>query len=309
MERNIMGKKVLLCKMKECADVDIMMLTYNHERYIRQALDSILMQKTKYSYRILIGEDCSTDHTREIVEEYYNKYSDKIEAVLWEENVGGLKNDLEIMHRCNARYVASLEGDDYWTSPHKLQKQISFLEEHSEYIGTAHNIRCVDENGFLLHKDFDYYFVREAYIYGYRLAKRQKMVSQTASLVYRNIYKLWDQSEWYFYENCGINGDLVGQVFLGLQGRIYFFKDIMADHRRVFKGSSWTAKSANKNRVYKEYADIRKFQTYLNEKYGIDIEKENLWQGMWTESKVRFLICPSVENLIVCLQMMCSKGK
>lgn len=305
MERN----KVLLCKKKECADVDIMMLTYNHEKYIAQALDSILRQKTQYSYRILIGEDCSTDHTRKIVEDYYWKYPNKIEAILWEKNVGGLKNDLEIMHRCNARYVACLEGDDYWTSPNKLQKQISFLEKHPEYIGTAHNIRCVDEEGFLLHRDFDYYFVRESYIYGKGLAKRQKMVSQTASLVYRNIYMSWNQSEWDFYENCGINGDLVGQVILGIQGQIYFFKEVMADHRRVFKGDSWTAKSANRNRVYREYADTRKFQKYLVKKYGINIRKDNLWQGMWTESKIRLLSHPSMENFIVYLQMICSKGK
>ena len=302
-------KKVLLCKRKECADVDIMMLTYNHENYIGQALDSVLMQKTDYSYRILIGEDCSTDRTREIVEDYYRKYPDKIEVVLWEKNVGGLKNDLEIMHRCNARYVASIEGDDYWTDCRKLQKQISFLENHSEYIGTAHNIRCVDEKGNLLHRDFDYYYIREAYIYGKELAKRQKMVSQTASLVYRNVYRSWSQVEWDFYENCGVNGDLVGQVMLGIQSEVYFFNDIMADHRRIFKGDSWTAKSVNKNRVYMEYSDSRKLQEFLKKNYCVTIEADNMWKNFWEESKIRFLSHSSLENLKVCLQIVRSKGK
>ncbi|MEZ3508125.1 MAG: glycosyltransferase [Lachnospiraceae bacterium] len=302
-------KKVLLCKKKEGIDVDIMMLTYNHENFIEQAIDSILMQKTDYSYRILIGEDCSTDNTRKIVEDYYRKYPDKMEVVLWEKNVGGLKNDLEIMHRCNARYVASLEGDDYWTDCHKLQKQISFLESHPEYIGTAHNIRCVDEKGSLLHRDFDYYYIREAYIYGKELAKRQKMVSQTASLVYRNIYRSWSQVEWDFYEHCGINGDLVGQVLLGIQSEVYFFSDIMADHRRIFKGDSWTAKSVNKNRIYKEYTDLKKIQKFLEKNYCVTIKTDDLWKHYFMQSKIRFLSHHSLENFRVCLRMICSKGK
>ena len=77
-------------------DVDILMLAYNHENYIAQAIESVLMQETEYSYRIIIGEDCSTDLTRDIVMKYYKKYPQKITLVLWNQNVGGVTNSLHI---------------------------------------------------------------------------------------------------------------------------------------------------------------------------------------------------------------------
>lgn len=302
-------KKILKCLSDQDAMIDIMVLTYNHEKYIRQALDSIFMQQSEYSYRVIIGEDCSIDHTREIVLDYYKKFPDKIEIILWKKNVGALINDMEVMKSTRAKYVASLEGDDYWTDPYKIQKQIVFLENHPEYIGTAHNVRCVDEDGCLLHRDFDYYPIRESFIYGKEQAESLKMVSQTASLVYRNVYKMWGQSEWMFYKNCGINGDLVGQVFLGMQGQIYFFRDIMADHRRVFAGDSWTAKSFNKNLLYREYANTRKLQRFLEENYCIEIKKDQLWESLWEESKKRLLCDFNLENLKVCIRLLCVREK
>lgn len=297
-------KEILKCQNSQSAVIDIMMQTYNHENYIKQALDSILMQKTEYSYRILIGEDCSTDDTRKIVVDYYQKFPDKIEVILWKKNAGALANDLELMSNCKAKYVASLEGDDYWTSPYKLQKQVSFLEEHSDYIGTAHNVRCVDENGELLHRDFNSYPIVEEHVYGRAQAMKLAMISQTASMVYRNVYEQWDKTQWDFYKKSNINGDQVGQVFLGMQGNVYFFRDIMADHRKVFHGDSWTARSAGKNKLAYSYRNIKRMQLYLHKRYDVSFVNDNLWKDRWEISKKRLLSDFNIENLRVCGRML-----
>ena len=114
-------------------DIDILIPTYQHEKYIAQAIESVLMQETKYRYRMVICEDCSTDGTREIVLGYAEKYPEKIALLLWKKNSRsvGLKNAQTGRRLCNSKYYIGLEGDDYWLSRKKLEKQTSFLEEAS----------------------------------------------------------------------------------------------------------------------------------------------------------------------------------
>jgi glycosyltransferase involved in cell wall biosynthesis len=122
------------------------MVTYNHENYIAQAIESVLMQKTFFNYRLMIGEDCSTDGTRKIVSEYAEKYPDKITAFLNETNLGLVENAIKIYNACTAKYIAMLEGDDYWTDPNKLQNQVDFLESNSTYSSIAHQSMVIYEN-------------------------------------------------------------------------------------------------------------------------------------------------------------------
>jgi len=124
--------------------VAVYIITYNHGLYIGQAIDSVLMQQTGFTYRIFIGEDHSPDNTRKICRQYAQKYPDKIELVLHEHNIGATANAQSIYRKCfesGAKYVAMLEGDDYWTDPLKLQKQVDFLEAHEDYslVGTNAN--------------------------------------------------------------------------------------------------------------------------------------------------------------------------
>ena len=123
--------------------VSVFMITYNHEKYIAEALDSILMQKTDFDFDIVIGEDCSTDATRRIVLEYSRKYPDKIKLLLHNVNVGFISNMMYVLEACTGKYVAMCEGDDYWTDPFKLQKQVDFLETNKEYVLATHGYRIV----------------------------------------------------------------------------------------------------------------------------------------------------------------------
>src|SRR5664279_2965814 len=97
--------------------VAVFMVTYNHEKYIAQSIESVLMQKTTFPFKLFIGEDCSTDNTRSICLEYFKQEPEKIELYLNEKNIGAIKNSHQIYKACyysNAKYVAMLEGDDCW---------------------------------------------------------------------------------------------------------------------------------------------------------------------------------------------------
>lgn len=127
--------------------VSVVVLTFNHEKYITQALDSILMQQVNFPYEILVGDDCSTDHTQDILKHYADEYPGVFRLFLREKNLGPTKNLYDVMRHASGRYMASCEGDDFWTDPHKLQLQIDFLESHRQYVGCVHPISLVDEEG------------------------------------------------------------------------------------------------------------------------------------------------------------------
>jgi len=118
---------------KQQALVSVCMITYNHEQYIREAIEGVLMQKTNFPVELIIGEDCSTDNTRVICLKYYQRYPEIIRLQLPDKNKGSMKNFIENMQAANGKYIALCEGDDYWTDPYKLQKQVDFLEVNEDY--------------------------------------------------------------------------------------------------------------------------------------------------------------------------------
>src|SRR5690606_20841791 len=112
----------------------ICMATFNHEKLIDQALEGILMQKVDFDFEVIIKEDKSTDRTREIVLEYQKKHPDKIRLWLCKENLYSKRLKPKMYLFARGKYTATCEGDDYWTDPLKLQKQIGFLEKNSDFV-------------------------------------------------------------------------------------------------------------------------------------------------------------------------------
>mgnify|MGYP001248218371 CR=1 FL=1 len=114
--------------------VSVHMITYNHEKYIAQAIEGVLMQKTNFLFELVIGEDCSTDSTRVICKEYADRYPNIIKLLPDAgKNLGMMENAIRTTMACTGKYIALCEGDDYWTDPYKLQKQVDFLEAHNDY--------------------------------------------------------------------------------------------------------------------------------------------------------------------------------
>ena len=134
--------------------VSICCLAYNQKKYIRQALDSFLMQKTNFKFEILINDDCSTDGTTEIIKEYEEKYPDIIKPLYHSENQysksyrqGNMMSITFNFPRVSGKYTAMCEGDDFWTDEYKLQKQVDIMEANPNCSFCAHTVRCTYENG------------------------------------------------------------------------------------------------------------------------------------------------------------------
>lgn len=113
--------------------VSVLMITYNQQEYIEQAIESVLMQKTDFKFELIIGEDCSTDDTLKICQMYQQKHPSQIRLLARENNLGMARNFLATLQQCHGEYLAILEGDDLWTDPLKLQKQADFLDTHPDF--------------------------------------------------------------------------------------------------------------------------------------------------------------------------------
>jgi glycosyltransferase involved in cell wall biosynthesis len=130
--------------------VSICCATYNHEKYMVQALESFLMQKVSFPIEVIIGDDCSTDRTPRIVQDYVERFPQLVRAITSDANVGVSLNAFRIREAARGKYIALCEGDDYWTDPHKLQKQVDFLEKNPEFTVSTHWVKNVDGSGNLL---------------------------------------------------------------------------------------------------------------------------------------------------------------
>jgi glycosyltransferase involved in cell wall biosynthesis len=139
--------------------VSVHLLTYNHAQFIRQSIESVVAQETTFPFEIIIGDDHSTDGTSAIVDEYAVKYPDLIKVVRGKKNGGPQPNSIRILENCSGKYMAALEGDDYWIDPYKLQKQADFMEANPEFAICFTNTRVefFGDNGdpYLLNQDIE----------------------------------------------------------------------------------------------------------------------------------------------------------
>jgi glycosyltransferase involved in cell wall biosynthesis len=127
--------------------LSVAMVTYNQERYIGQAIESVLAQRVNFDYEIVIGEDCSTDGTRAVVMDFHRRYPDRIVLILRQRNIGPMRNIESTLAACRGQYLSILEGDDYWTSVDKLQKQVDFLDAHPDRVLCCHRVKFLNETG------------------------------------------------------------------------------------------------------------------------------------------------------------------
>lgn len=137
--------------------VSICSITYNHALYIRDCLDGLLMQKTDFPFEIIINDDCSTDGTTEIIKEYVNKYPNIISPIYHDENQyqKGIRGMYQrfVYPKARGKYIALCEGDDYWTDPLKLQKQVDFMESHPDFSMCFHRVSVMVEDKLRLSND------------------------------------------------------------------------------------------------------------------------------------------------------------
>ncbi len=119
------------------------MPTYNHERYLAEAIESVLAQRVRFTFELVLGEDHSTDGTLEVARAYAARHADTIVLLAHPRNLGIWDNDQAILSRCRGKYIAWLEGDDLWSDPNKLQRQVELLEANPSASACFHRARCL----------------------------------------------------------------------------------------------------------------------------------------------------------------------
>ena len=247
--------------------VSILCLAYNHEKYIRDALDSFIKQNVNFQYEIIINDDCSTDNTPQIIKEYAEKYPEIIKPIFQKENQYSKHRRMIIdilMPQAKGKYFAFCEGDDYWTDINKLQKQFDFMEKNKEYSMCVSNaiivdnnknkvgeINTVNDNSNLTCDDF--ILGGGEYVATNSIFSRMEYIKQLPT--YFNDFSI----------------DYLWQIFLSSMGKTYCFKDQMCVYR-INTGLSWTDKiisDESKNiSINKKIVDkLKEVNEYTNKKY------------------------------------------
>ncbi len=254
--------------------VSVMMITYNHAPYIQQAIEGAVAQQTTFPFELVIGEDRSTDTTREIVWEHACHHPSIIRIITSDVNVGSGRNTWRTHASCRGKYLAVCEGDDYWHDPLKLQKQIDMLEAHDEIV--------------LVHTDVDVLYQvkqirtrrlqhRRGFRFDESLTPKERFdaillgseVCYTPTVVYRlAVMQEIIREDPYVFQGAHFPmGDTPRWLELALRGRFGYLDESTATFRRI-------AESATRGKDNQRLAQFRtkgiELRTYYKQKYGID---------------------------------------
>lgn len=265
--------------------LSIYIATYNHEKYIQQAIESVQMQETEYQYEVLIGEDCSTDKTRDILKKMESTLPENYKIFYRTNNMYNkdIDNSDDLKMRCKGKYIIALEGDDYWTDKHKIQKQISFLENHPEYFAVAHNCTIVDENSYA---NGELYPECKENMYSIQHYCSDIMPGQLTTVMYRNFlldrYMDYD----FIMEKTPAPGDRKLYYSFAINNLpVYCIQEKMSAYRHITEsGSSFSANwKYNFEQEIIWFNALLKYSYKINTnnsiKYGDYLYFRNLFQG------------------------------
>ncbi|MDO6597674.1 glycosyltransferase [Oceanihabitans sp. 2_MG-2023] len=257
--------------------VSICMITYGHEAFIKQAIESVLMQHTNFDFELIIADDCSPDNTKRVVEEIQNS-NNKGDCIVYYrhlKNKGVMANFAFALNKCQGKYIALLEGDDYWVDELKLQKQFDFLEHNTDYVLSCHNASVLDENGLVIN-DSLLEANRQLDFTGEELMIGRHIV--TLSMCFRNVIKEFPES----FLKC-INGDTLLVSMLGEYGGSKFQSELKNGVYRIHAGGVWSAMQESKRIKEKNktfYYQFKYFKSKGNKKV-----KNTLFKKYFSASK------------------------
>ncbi|MCM1048304.1 MAG: glycosyltransferase [Clostridiales bacterium] len=273
--------------------VSVYCLAYNHEKYIKKALDGFIMQQTNFRYEVIVHDDASTDKTPDIIKEYAEKYPDIIKPIFQKENQLSKGINISatyIFPKIRGKYIASCEGDDYWNDKYKLQKQFDVMEEHPECSLSTHKVQFCNEDGTFNPRILP---GRCFHINKSDVIKEDELVK--CYWIY-GTYPFHTSS--YFFRRSILDIDLDYPRDIGIlrkcliKGSVYYFNEPMSI-RRLGAVSSWTT-LLNKKGTQEWYKLIlrdneaeERFDQYTNYKYHDYIQvsrlKKFISYARWTE--------------------------
>jgi glycosyltransferase involved in cell wall biosynthesis len=254
--------------------VSVTILTYNQVAFIGQAIESALNQVTDFPYEILVGDDCSTDGTQEVILDYQRRYPDKVKPVLHKKNLGqnGLFNTIETLKLAQSTYIAPLDGDDYWTSPHKLQKQVDFMENHPDYSACFHNALITYEDGSPAQEvnTADQKMVIEM---DDLIGEDEIWFMATSAVLFKN--GLIHYPDWFLKST---SGDIPRYVILAKHGPIGYLAETMSVYRKNKAGASFKD----------HYRDARFLSNRIMMYEGINAETRHEYDALLRKNIARY---------------------
>jgi len=206
--------------------ISVVLITYGHEKFIEECINGVLMQNCTFSIDLIIANDCSPDKTHEIIGSIINNHprGSWIRYFKHEKNIGMMPNFLFGLNAAKGKYVALCEGDDFWTDPMKLQKQIDFMESHQNFSMCFHAVEIERAS----ETDFYEYPIPPLDVLFLRDVIRTHYVP-TCSLVFRNSYFPLGYPSWF---TKSISGDIPLEILVASKGEIKYFEQKMACYRR-----------------------------------------------------------------------------
>ncbi|KKR22181.1 MAG: hypothetical protein UT50_C0001G0093 [Candidatus Moranbacteria bacterium GW2011_GWA2_39_41] len=218
--------------MKKNQKVSIICVTFNQEKYIKQALESFVGQKTNFDFEVVIGDDCSTDKTADIIRQFEEKYPHIIRPIFREKNIGTTKNFFDIFSRANGEYISICDGDDFFTNDNKLQKQVDFLEVNRDFSMCFHPARWFFENNE--EPDSIYPDIKNGADFTVERLLEENFIN-TNSVMYRR------QSYVDLPKENILPGDWFIHLYHAKFGKIGFINRVMSAYRRHSGGLWWNS--------------------------------------------------------------------
>lgn len=251
--------------------VSVVILTYNQKNFIGKAIESALAQETNFDFEILVGDDCSTDGAQEVIQSYQNQYPDKVKAILHSKNLGqnGLFNTIETLKLAKGAYIAPMDGDDYWTSPHKLQIQVDFMEANPNFSACFHNALITYEDGTPSHElnspDQKTIVTVEDLV-----GEDEIWFMATSAVMFKN--GLMYYPEWFLQST---SGDIPRYVILAKQGPIGYVSGVMSVYRKNRGGASFRDHYRDARFLYNRIKMYEGINKELGQQYD-DLLKRNI---------------------------------
>lgn len=289
--------------------VSVLCTAYNHEKYIRDALEGFVSQRTDFPFEVLVNDDCSSDGTAAIIREYAEKYPDIIRPFYQEKNLysqGDMASLFAEVFYPNARgeYIALCEGDDFWTDAEKLQSQVDFLDAHPDYSACVHNTMLhycggdkpdaplrPDGEG---DRDVDFYTVVRGAAESFH----------TSSILARREYIVNPPDFHYTAAAHGFTDYAIG-LWLALNGKIRFIDRVMSVYRIASNPAAWSARLGGQYAKLKEFivgelAMLEKLLLHLNEEQRAAAERvilERQYELYYIEGRVNELVKPPYDEI------------
>ncbi len=205
--------------------VSALMLTFNHAPFIAEAIEGFLIQETDFPCELVIADDCSTDNTRAVIRKYWEQHRDRIRVLLNRRNIGAARTFVRAYRECRGQYIATFDGDDYWTSPHKLQRQADMLDHHPTHALCFHSAKVVWNDGsrppvlYRPRRIKDTYTLKDLFEYDF--------IPSCAAMYRKGVFG--EHPAWYFVHRIG---DWPHHVLHAQYGDISYIDEPMAVYRQ-----------------------------------------------------------------------------